>query len=130
MVTKREFSLTQKKNLLFFLLTNLVTPHLHAQQKEIKFEHIIVEQGLSQNFVECIYQDSEGFMWFGLHDGLNRYDGYTLKVYSARRNRYNGHLRQQQCLHTGAHFVFDKSTEFEAIPEVLANYSQTPFVAA
>ena len=40
-----------------------------------------IEQGLSNNFVRCIYQDKNGFMWFGTYDGLNRYDGYEFKVF-------------------------------------------------
>ena len=40
-----------------------------------------VENGLSQSSVTCIFQDSKGFMWFGTQDGLNRYDGYNLKVF-------------------------------------------------
>ncbi|MBL4862538.1 MAG: hypothetical protein JKY09_05930, partial [Crocinitomicaceae bacterium] len=48
---------------------------LHAQQVE-KFERISIDDGLSQNTVRAILQDSEGFMWFGTHDGLNKYDGY------------------------------------------------------
>jgi len=47
----------------------------------IKFDRITIEQGLSQNSVTCILQDSMGFMWFGSRDGLNRYDGYGFSVY-------------------------------------------------
>ncbi len=50
-------------------------------QQRLKFEHISVEQGLSQSTVNCILQDSLGFLWFGTPDGLNRYDGYNFKVY-------------------------------------------------
>ncbi len=49
--------------------------------KELKFEHISVEQGLSHNSVTAILQDSTGFMWFGTDEGLNRYDGYDIKVF-------------------------------------------------
>ena len=31
--------------------------------------------------MHVILQDSRGFMWFGTEDGLNRYDGYTFKIY-------------------------------------------------
>lgn len=47
----------------------------------VHFEKFSIEQGLSHPFVTAIVQDSLGFMWFGTQDGLNRYDGYTFKVY-------------------------------------------------
>ncbi|RPI29550.1 MAG: diguanylate cyclase [Acidobacteria bacterium] len=47
----------------------------------IQFEHLSVEQGLSQSSVTCILQDGKGFLWFGTDDGLNRYDGYNFKIY-------------------------------------------------
>jgi signal transduction histidine kinase/ligand-binding sensor domain-containing protein/AraC-like DNA-binding protein len=37
--------------------------------------------GLSQNDISCIYQDSQGFIWIGTNDGLCRYDGYDFKTY-------------------------------------------------
>ncbi|OQP60515.1 hypothetical protein A3860_33155 [Niastella vici] len=40
-----------------------------------------IDQGLSNNFVRCIYQDKNGFMWFGTYDGLNRYDGYEFRIF-------------------------------------------------
>lgn len=45
------------------------------------FRHLSINDGLSQNAVFAILQDSKGFMWFGTKDGLNRYDGYTFKIY-------------------------------------------------
>ncbi|MGB8983588.1 MAG: two-component regulator propeller domain-containing protein, partial [Anaerolineales bacterium] len=47
----------------------------------LRFDHIGIEQGLSQSSVRVIFQDSRGFLWFGTEDGLNRYDGYTFKIY-------------------------------------------------
>ncbi|MDX2173932.1 MAG: two-component regulator propeller domain-containing protein [Bacteroidota bacterium] len=37
--------------------------------------------GLSSIYVFCIAQDDLGFMWFGTQDGLNKYDGYQVKVF-------------------------------------------------
>lgn len=47
----------------------------------LRFDHISIEEGLSQSSVRVILQDRRGFMWFGTEDGLNRYDGYTFKSY-------------------------------------------------
>ncbi len=43
----------------------------------IEFEHLSIEQGLSHPGVYSIIQDSDGFIWIGTTDGLNRYDGYA-----------------------------------------------------
>ncbi|MDM8515417.1 two-component regulator propeller domain-containing protein [Desulfobacterales bacterium HSG16] len=48
---------------------------------DIQFEHITIEQGLSQNSALCILRDSRDFMWFGTKEGLNKYDGYTFTNY-------------------------------------------------
>jgi PAS domain S-box-containing protein len=52
-----------------------------AAESRVQFEHITADQGLSQSGVLCILQDSQGFMWFGTQDGLNKYDGYNFTVY-------------------------------------------------
>ncbi len=45
------------------------------------FKHLTINDGLSQNLVEKIAQDHQGFIWLGTNDGLNRYDGKELRVY-------------------------------------------------
>ena len=47
----------------------------------VHFDRLTTEDGLSQNTVTSILQDSRGFMWFGTEDGLNKYDGHTFTVY-------------------------------------------------
>ncbi len=54
---------------------------LEAQTKKLTFEHITTRDGLSQSTITCSLQDSDGFMWFGTQDGLNRYDGYSFAIY-------------------------------------------------
>jgi diguanylate cyclase (GGDEF)-like protein len=55
---------------------------IFAGQDNIRFETLGLEQGLSQQNVRAIHQDSEGYMWFGTQEGLNRFDGYQFKVFS------------------------------------------------
>jgi len=45
------------------------------------FRHYQVENGLSNNAVICCLQDKKGFLWFGTKDGLNRFDGYSFKIF-------------------------------------------------
>jgi ligand-binding sensor domain-containing protein/signal transduction histidine kinase len=52
-----------------------------AKAQSVSFMHYQVESGLSNNAVLCSLQDNNGFMWFGTKDGLNRFDGYTFKVF-------------------------------------------------
>jgi signal transduction histidine kinase/ligand-binding sensor domain-containing protein/ActR/RegA family two-component response regulator len=56
-------------------------PALAQRSQNLKFNHLDINDGLSQNNVLCILQDSRGFMWFGTRDGLNKYDGYEITVY-------------------------------------------------
>ena len=49
--------------------------------RTIPFSRLSMENGLSQAAVNVILQDSKGFMWFGTQEGLNRYDGYSFKVF-------------------------------------------------
>lgn len=49
--------------------------------KQVSFRELTVEQGLSQNSVVSIAQDSTGYMWFATQDGLNKYDGRGFKFY-------------------------------------------------
>lgn len=77
------------KNILFILtFTTAFIPWLFPQAvnpdkngASIKFDQIGLEQGLSQSTVYAITQDKQGFMWFGTDDGLNRFDGYSVKVF-------------------------------------------------
>lgn len=84
--------------LLFF--ASIFNPVAHAQQvpdrlvfERILSENVRIEKGLSQNTVNTMIQDSEGFMWFGTWDGLNRYDGYNFLIYSKSNGLSNETIR-------------------------------------
>jgi two-component system sensor histidine kinase ChiS len=47
----------------------------------IRFQHITVNEGLSQSSVHSILQNKIGFMWFATDEGLNRFDGTAFQLY-------------------------------------------------
>lgn len=63
-----------------FLISLVLFRPAQLFSQELKFTRITAEQGLSMGVVNCVLQDSKGFMWFGTQDGLNRYDGYSITV--------------------------------------------------
>ena len=54
-----------------------------AVAQRMRFQYLTVEDGLSQNSVVSIAQDSLGFMWFGTRNGLSRYDGYEFRIFES-----------------------------------------------
>lgn len=65
--------------LLYILCCNAVC--VWAAADSYSFKHITMDMGLSHNQINDIYRDSKGFMWFSTASGLNRYDGYEIKVF-------------------------------------------------
>jgi ligand-binding sensor domain-containing protein len=66
---------------LYILWICLLRVSVLQAQSDLRFEHLTEREGLSNNAVTSIYQDREGFMWFGTVDGLNRYNGYEFKIF-------------------------------------------------
>ncbi len=66
----------------FFLAFNCA----NTQNTSSRFEHLTMTDGLSQSSVTCIIKDTQGFMWFGTEDGLNKYDGTSFTVYRHQPN--------------------------------------------
>ncbi len=75
------FDLTRTKIVMCILFAVGSSFNAFAQQLDLKFDHFNTRNGLTKNFVSCIYQDYVGLMWFGTQNGLNKFDGYDFTVY-------------------------------------------------
>ena len=72
--------------LISIFLGLLVPLFSHGQESRFRFSRIDINQGLSNNEVNCIYKDKNGFLWFGTRSGLNRYDGYKFKIFRHKQS--------------------------------------------
>jgi signal transduction histidine kinase/ligand-binding sensor domain-containing protein len=74
--------------LLLFLLQGL-SQSLFCQQKELAFSHLNYNAGLSATVANCIYKDSDGYIWVSTFDGLNRFDGTECIVFKTEAGDKN-----------------------------------------
>jgi PAS domain S-box-containing protein len=63
------------------IILQLISPAHSTPIENRQMSNLSVAQGLSQSSVNCLLQDSLGFLWIGTQDGLNRYDGNGFLVY-------------------------------------------------
>ena len=70
--------------IVFFLMLSSFS--VFSQSESYNFSKLNTFTGLSHNEVNTILKDADGFLWFGTIDGLNRYDGYSYKIF---RKKYN-----------------------------------------
>src|SRR5688572_3744681 len=118
---------------IFFLLIFFsVNKKGHAQNENLRFEHLGVEDGLSNDHVTAILQDSKGYIWFGTTDGLNKYDGYSFTKY--RFNPFDSNSLSQNFIYTifedrsGTIWVstFEGLCRFERSTEKFTRYKPSP----
>ncbi len=63
----------------FCWLILLFTANVYAQTPQL--ERLSTSEGLSQGMIYDLLQDQQGFLWFATKSGLNRYDGYSFKIF-------------------------------------------------
>lgn len=92
------------------------------------FEKFPYNDKLPSNSVKKIYNDKEGYMWFGTKDGLCRFDGYRTKIF---RSSYINHRKLSsnniQCIAEDNHnCLWIGTTEGIDILDK-SNYTITPY---
>jgi PAS domain S-box-containing protein len=70
-----------KRNFLVLLTVLLTYGNIFSQNYSGRISNITVKDGLSHNNVYALTQDSQGFMWIGTQNGLDKYDGYNFLSY-------------------------------------------------
>ncbi len=76
------------RTLIFIAVISLSTTLFVSSQSPIwKLEHLGIEAGLSNRFVNSFVQDARGFMWIGTNFGLNRYDGHRIDILTRESNQ-------------------------------------------
>ncbi len=71
------------KLLFFFFLLVASAARAQSLSTSLRFGRLGTDKGLSNSTVYCSFMDSQGFMWFGTEDGLNKYDGYIFDTYKS-----------------------------------------------
>ncbi len=76
-----------KNSIILFLLISLclISGRVTAfAVPHYSFKHIGSDEGLSSCYVKALAQDSNGFMWIGTKNGLDRFDGVSVKSFHCR----------------------------------------------
>ena len=72
----------------FIIIFSVFIVVLQAQP-DYRFRHLTAKDGLPNVYIQCIYQDSYGYMWFGSEDGLIKYNGFTFEYFTEESNDTN-----------------------------------------
>ena len=75
-----------KELLNIVLLLFVLSMNCFTQNYIINIERYGLEEGLSHQSVQSIYQDEQGFIWTGTQYGLNRFDGYNFKLFTKEKH--------------------------------------------
>lgn len=58
-----------------------------VETRHYGFKHIGSDDGISASYVKAIVQDSNGFIWVGTKNGLDRYDGISVRTFCCRDDK-------------------------------------------
>ena len=72
-----------KKVALLFstMMTILSFSFLQVLGQDYSFRNITYDQGMNSSIVYKAVQDKDGMIWFALHDGIDKFNGYEFKHY-------------------------------------------------
>jgi ligand-binding sensor domain-containing protein len=62
--------------------------------QEYSYRHYTVKDGLVQNQVITMFQDSKGYLWLGTKGGVSRFDGFKSQNYTVNDGLLSNHIFQ------------------------------------
>lgn len=74
---------------LVILLIQVAGSQATPKSGQLSFQHFPYVDQLPSNSINRLYNDKEGYMWFGTKDGLCRFDGYIVKVFRSSSTNQN-----------------------------------------
>lgn len=74
------------RHIISLILAFSICSTLLGQIEQLKFDHLTIRDGLSDDIVTSIIQDKQGFIWFGTYRGVCRYDGKSFTCYQYDEN--------------------------------------------
>ena len=83
------------KYIILAFLFLAVSESCFSKNGTIRFHKLNTVDGLNSNVVYAMFQDSNGFIWMGTKEGINRYDGYTFSSYSLPADIYKNIAHQR-----------------------------------
>jgi len=74
------------------------------------FQNLRGQDGLSAKQVRCLFKDSDGYLWIGTANGLNRFDGAVIKQYKKPAGEKDIYLNAIHPLNTRGELLVGTST--------------------
>ena len=64
------------------ILVLLLLSGIESQSQKIFFEQLTTAEGLPSDYVNCVFEDSKGYLWVGTDKGACRYDGRQFQYFN------------------------------------------------
>lgn len=78
-----------KLNILSLLLSLFIQRNVYSKASNPNIANLTTEDGLSNNHVTAVLEDSKGFIWIATSDGLNKWNGYEFEIFKKENDNIN-----------------------------------------